>query len=239
MSHQMTSHIAIEDFILFKVRGKFSNFVLAPNNPIVHLESSNNTVQEIRTETRRRPPTADLRALRRLGAEYERRYENSFPDLMQKIKTTKVAPENVDQTLNKLSQMLFQLPLKPAVPDNEVITEDVASLSYEDDHIQWGHIVGFMVISSCLAIRAVEDGNPQEVAMIIKYVSNLFDTVLSGWFDKNGGWDALLQYSRQNMNVNHNYEDLDDAENVSVRSFMSVGVLAACVGFGAMIMARK
>jgi len=247
-----TSHFVVEDYILYKIRGKFSQFA---RTPIVQLDSSSKKIIQalpLSSETRR--PTDLNISLRNLALEYERRYESNFPDLLKEMKTTIVSPDNVANTLRRLSHMLFRLPLKPIVQqasdNSEVITEqanynvygnDGRSIAYDDNHIKWGHIIALLVFAGVLAVHAVEMDCLEEVDIIINWVSTFFDTQLSGWLNKNGGWNTLIQWNAaaRNGNVMNAYDDYDSADNISIKSVMSVGVLAACVGFGAMIMARK
>lgn len=250
MNRSTRSEYIVEDYILYKIHTKFSNFSRV--TPIVQLDSTNKPVQEIPISANRRPATATNLSIRKIAAEYERRYESNFPEFINEIKTTVVSPDNVANTLKRLAQMLFRLPLKPVVQSvgaSEVITEQAnynsyanndGMLSYEDDHIKWGHIIGFMVFAGLLAVHAAELNNPEEVETIMDWVTDFYDTQLSGWLKKNGGWNALSRWNvHANGNVMNGYNDYDAAENVSIRSVMSVGVLAACVGFGAMIMSRK
>ena len=72
----------------------------------------------------------------------------------------------------------------------------------------------------------------EEVALIIKWISDFIETHLSNWIRQNGGWDKMLEWGDRNGH-------LIKANTVSTRSAMSIGVLAACVGLGAMFISRK
>lgn len=241
----LPSQIVVEDYIERKIRTKFSNFSRATS--LVAQMDSSSTTQVIALSSGSKARSDLSISLWNLACEYERRYKSNYPDLFHEMKNTPVSPDKIENTLRRLSQMLFQLPLKPLITSNSsssegVITEEVnyntyRNYSYDDSHISWGHIIALLVFAGALATHAVELDCYDQVEMIIAWVSNFYDTQLSTWFSKNGGWSTLIKWSRAaNGNMNA-YDDYD--AHVSVRSVMSVGVLAACVGFGALIMARK
>jgi len=242
-----TSQFVVEDYILYRIRRNNPNYSKASS---VQLNSSNKPIEKIQLSENRRPTELNL-TVRKLSTEYERRYGSNFTNLLEEMKTTVVSSDNMATTLKRVANMLFQLPLKPLTNINdEVVTEQAnynlyiapnGVLSYDDHHINWGHVIAFLVFAGLLATRAAEDDSREEVDVIIDWVAQLYDNQLAGWLAKNGSWNALVEWggAGENGNSLRAYDDYDSPDNVSIRSVMSVGVLAACVGFGAMVMARK
>uniref|UniRef100_H2ZK76 Bcl-2 Bcl-2 homology region 1-3 domain-containing protein n=1 Tax=Ciona savignyi TaxID=51511 RepID=H2ZK76_CIOSA len=192
-------------------------------------------------------------AMRKIGADYERRYKETFPDLLDEIKSVNMSTDDVDRTFSRICKDLFRLPLKkafqdtlntrPAGPDqatNKVyIQSDI--LNVDDGHIKWGHVIALLVFAAIVAVRAVELRKPEQVDAIVSWVTKFIDAELSSWLNKQGGWDNLLEWSegehhlQRQTDISFNPKDFA----TSFRSAISVGVVAACVGLGALMLTRK
>ena len=73
--------------------------------------------------------------------------------------------------------------------NNYKILKDVA---YNDSHIKWGHVIALLVFAGILAVRAVECDSVETVDDIVAWVTNFFDTELSCWLGKHGGWVSRI-----------------------------------------------
>jgi len=230
------SYFVVEDYILYKVQNNNnSSLSLTRMDSVVETDSSNNkTMVKIVQGTM--DPSELNHSIRIVADEYQRRYENNFPDFFEEIKNVNPTCENLESALKRLTQMLFKMPLKPVANSvNNVITnQNRYRNGYDYSHIKWGHVIGLLVIAGVMAEHAAEIKGVQseEVVLIIKWISDFIETHLSNWIRQNGGWDKMLEWGDRDGH-------LIKANTVSTRSAMSIGVLAACVGLGAMFISRK
>jgi len=228
------TYFVVEDYILYKVHNN-NNSCLTRMDSVVETDSANNktTVNIVHSTI---DPSELNHCIRIVAEEYQRRYENNFPDFFEEIKNINPTCEHIESTLKRLTQMIFKLPLKPMANSvNAVITnQNRYRNGYDYSHIKWGHIIGLLVIAGVLAQHTAEMKGDQseEVALIIKWISDFIETHLSNWIRQNGGWNKMLEWGDRNGH-------LIKANTVSTRSAMSIGVLAACVGLGAMFISRK
>ena len=135
----------------------------------------------------------------------------NYPDALAELRATSATPENMVQTLQLISKSLF-----------------VANFN-------WGHVVAVLFLSGELAVHAVEssDRPAEAVEQIIWWLSVFFDSpTFACWIANNGGWETLVKW--KNASTGNLIADW-----VTVSAAMSVGVLAACLGFGALLLSRK
>jgi len=244
VSPPASSRTLVEDYILHKVKSKFTNFTRT--SPVIaQLNPSHNGVRSHVIEASDDSRSSNLKiSIRTITYEYERRYERNFPDVLEQLRATFVTPDNIAKILQRLSRSLFRLQLNKSRQNINSNHSDqlnnnnnpMLNIGYASD-FNWGHVIGLLFFSGVLAEHAVERDCPELVEQIISWVSVFFDTELAGWMEKNGGWETIVTWSNaSNGSLIPNYVP---SKNGSVRSIMSVSVLAACVGFGALIMSRK
>ena len=222
MVHQ--PRYVVEDYILHKIRLKFSNGMDLV--PLATRKGHRENQQHSNNISVPQPKPSELNiAVRKIAEEYERRYEENFPDLFEQIQKSNVSTRDVNLVLTKISKDLFNISAKG-----------------EGNHIKWGHVIALLVFGGILAVRAVELSYTEEVDEIVRWISVFIDTELANWLERQGGWNNLFEWTKAtNSNLIYENGRSFDTSNLSsgLRSIMSVGVLAACVSIGAMMMARK
>ncbi|XP_002127107.2 apoptosis regulator Bcl-2 [Ciona intestinalis] len=162
-----------------------------------------------------------------------------------------MSTDDVDKTFSRICKDLFQLPLKRNYPDNAMKSQATSNskifiqsdiMEVEDNHVKWGHVIALLVFAAIVAVRAVELKKHEQVDAIVSWVSKFIDTELTGWLNKQGGWENVIEWSEAGETRLQLQKDTSfDPNNFSssFRSAISVGVVAACVGLGALIMTRK
>lgn len=114
------TYFVVEDYILYKVNN--NNSCLTRMDSVVETDSANNktTVNIVHSTI---DPSELNHCIRIVAEEYQRRYENNFPDFFEEIKNINPTCEHIESTLKRLTQMIFKLPLKPMANSvNAVIT---------------------------------------------------------------------------------------------------------------------
>jgi len=214
----LSSRIIVEDYILYRISDQLKI------SPILKSLNEDTNNQELKL------------SVRSLVAEYERRYKSNFPDIYNNIQN--ITTQDLPATLHKIALALFRL--TPVSSKNQIIDSSInhKNLIYDDSQVCWGHVLGFLMLCGSLAVHALEKKAPEQVEVIIGWVSNFFDNQLRDWIDRNGGWKKMIQYSAGNRSL-LTYGGYDYPDRASMQSFMSFGLLAACVGVGAMILGRK
>ena len=124
-------------------------------------------------------------------------YAEEFESIMMKDQRVRTsmnatsAPGMVTSDLKVLSRMALNCPLKPMTIDGEVV-------AYEDDHIEWGHIFGFLILAGELAVKSVQATDRlDQVDTIVDFVSDLYDSELSQWIDLHGGWEKMVEWKKK------------------------------------------
>ena len=219
---QQTRYV-VEDYILHKIHLKYADRIDRKVHQATSIAQGGGQAQLSIPQ----PKPSELNfAVRKIAEEYERRYKENFPDLLEQIEKSNVSTRDVDHVLGTISKDLFHLPVK----------------SHECS-IKWGHLIGLLVVGGYLAVRAVELNYLEEVDEIVRWICSFFDNELKRWLDEQGGWESLVEWTRAtNTSFMYNSGQNFDTSSLSsgLRSVMSMGVLVACVGFaGIMITKHK
>jgi len=224
---QQTRYV-VEDYILHKIRLKYSDRIdrMVPLATMIHSTYGNNEDGSTNTISIPQPTPSELNiAVRKIAEEYERRYRENFPDLLEQIEKSNVSTRDVDHVLSTISKDLFHLPVK--------------NHGYA---IKWGHLIGLLVVGGYLAVRAVELNYLEEVDEIVRWICVFCDTELKNWLDDQGGWDSLVEWTRA-TNTSFMYDSGRNFDTSSLssglRSVMSMGVLVACVGFAGIMITKN
>nr|CAB3263687.1 apoptosis regulator Bcl-2-like [Phallusia mammillata] len=168
-------------------------------------------------------------AVQRAAENYEIRYKEAFPDLMDQMRTTNTTTEDIEGLFTKISTELFQLHKKESDTTN-----------VNGELIKWGHVMALFVFAGVLATRAVELNSLHQVDSIISWVTDFLDQDLSSWLKRQGGWENFIEWAEKLDNSNQeDIQNLPPNFGQGMRSLMGVGVLAACVGLGAVFLIHK
>ena len=92
---------------------------------------------------------------------------------------------------------MFNLPLQPVESKNNSNFPDETTL--DDSHINWGQIIMLIVFASNFAVKAVECNELQKVDDIIIWLTHFFESDLSFWLAKQGGWVSVFIHNLLNF----------------------------------------
>lgn len=238
----------VENYILYKIHSRLSPETYFPNE--AENSERENTLQRVARIRKPHNLSAIDFEVRNLAAEYETKYKDAFPAMLEELRNADISSGEINHIFSKISKDLFQLPLKQTTPDREngnltvidsYTNSSVNGASGDDSHVKWGHVIALLVLAGILSVRAVECNSVETVDIIIAWVTKFFETELSQWLSRQGGWEKFLQWSTGGAAIANDARDDFDPNNFTtgIRSVMRVGVLAACVGLGALMMVKK
>lgn len=235
----------VEDYILYKIHSSH----LGGQDRLAMFPSVEEAPSNINT------------AVRKTASEFENRYKEAFPDLLEGIRSNHIATCDIDRVFSRITKDLFMLPdngnsqalgtsspsgtrkTKDGVQTTAGAAEATSHLKVDDTgsdvHVKWGHVISLLVFAGLLAVRCVETNVPERVDSIVDWVSYFLDTKLERWLERNGGWSGFAEWHSRKPKGSADGWLGQIGNTEGVRTAVKVGVMAAFVGLGAMMMSRR
>lgn len=106
-------------------------------------------------------------AMRAMGDEFDRRFSDSFDNMISDLQIT---PHTAHQTFMTIVNEIFM------------------------DGVNWGRVVALFGFGGKLAVKCVQQSMPQLVSSIVDWLSDYVDTNLHSWISANNGWAGFLEF---------------------------------------------
>ncbi|XP_067934775.1 bcl-2-like protein 2 [Watersipora subatra] len=146
-------------------------------------------------------PTPAMRTMRTLGQQFEDSYTTTFEDMTRDIDVT--GPEAQD-SISNISSVLFS------------------------DGIRWGRVVGLIVFSAKLSVKAMEANLPDQVNNIVSWTtSHLKLPRFRLWLEQNNKWEGFVKFYERPENQNPRVEEFSWTRMCSLGIATIAGAAAA------------
>lgn len=242
------SRKVVEDYVLYKIKSHMNT----PSNGDVSMLGDSQerlTVNNYAHFPLPQDPPSDINyAVRKVADEYEKRYREKYPDLLEGIRANHISAGNVDKVFSIIIKDLFRIPngsngkgsvtsspsggRKSKTPSPALVDPD--SNDIDESNVKWSHVIGLLVFTGVIAVRCVEIRQNEQVDDVVNWVSNFLDTRLKRWLARQGGWGDFVLWSRR-LGANTDQGQLGQG----VKTVLQVGGAVAAVAFTALMMARK
>nr|XP_039273256.1 bcl-2-like protein 1 [Styela clava] len=245
------SRKVVEDYVLYKIK----NHMHSTSNgdvSVSDLTQQRLTVHNYAHFPLPQDPPSDINyAVRKVASEYEKRYREKYPDILEGIRANHISAGNVDKVFTNITKDLFKISngggkrsvtsspsggRKSKSPSPALVDPDSIDDSIEDANINWSHVIGLLVFSGVLAVRCVEINQYGQVDDIVNWVSRFLDTRLRRWLRRQGGWGGFVQWSIKGGAVGTSESNEIGA---GMRTALRVGGAVAAVALTAMMISRK
>lgn len=249
----------VEDYVLYKIKQHLTS--VQSDSTILHNGAMrrSSSLSYPQFPQPQEPPSDINNAVRKVAYDFEKLYQNRYPDLMERIRADHVATRDVDQVFTQITKDLFKITYKhgtgasasgtsspmgsrkvrtpsPALVESDIV--ESSTYTIDDSNVKWGHVIALLVFTGVLAVRCVEINNNQQVDDIVNWVTKFLDTKLGLWLNRHGGWDGFVLWHRQSKGAVDGWLDVQSVRN-GLRTALRVSGAVAAVALGAMVLSRK